>query len=281
MKTFKRILNIVLLAAWTLFFILGIAGSVSGGKIYTVVDACVLLGTFLFPLMIWLIVRNRKRKKKREMELLKAAHTINRSPNKQVLSTPTEEFPTEPIFTPEDFQLEIELTIETEEDPYLAQADNLTQEQKNNITFVDGHPIKLDGTQITDEEVPYIIKKPGEYTMHLVENNIIKNKWHDLSPDEAKFFSAFGDLLNKNGLDSSQIRFKRLSNKSFNVDYGYICYVGKIKLAGRKTYMQILENLYDIDTPEHSTLEEYIAELPRWVKYTKWAKREHDKALSI
>lgn len=75
---------------------------------------------------------------------------------------------------------------------------------------------------------------------------------------------AMAEKLNPHYFD-----FEPLSNKGFSVYYrGY--YIGKIKLRGRSTYMQLLKGLYTNKTIENLSLEEYITNIPIWIKHIKY-----------
>ena len=43
-------------------------------------------------------------------------------------------------------------------------------------------------------------------------------------------------------------------------------YLGKIKLQGRKTWMQYMTSLYNVEVAENRPLEEYIQLLKYWVR---------------
>lgn len=67
------------------------------------------------------------------------------------------------------------------------------------------------------------------------------------------------------------LKLKRLSNKEIAVNYKNYP-IGKIRLQGKKTWMQILKNLYDIEVIRDCKLEEYIDSIDLWLKYTKGLK---------
>lgn len=59
---------------------------------------------------------------------------------------------------------------------------------------------------------------------------------------------------------------ERKSDKAIAVFYKRI-YVGRIKLQGRKTWMQILPNLYDVRKLENEELDTYIENIDLWIDY--------------
>lgn len=86
----------------------------------------------------------------------------------------------------------------------------------------------------------------------------------NLNEQEQIFFDALMDALKDfNGV----IRPERMSNKSINVKYNG-CQIGRIKLTGRKHWMQILKNQYDAESIE-GELDDFIQHIPEWVRYIK------------
>ena len=73
-------------------------------------------------------------------------------------------------------------------------------------------------------------------------------------------------------LNPMMFYFEPMSNKSFSVYYTSYP-IGKIKLKGRKTYMQILKGLYNIEEKFDLSLDDYISHIPKWIKYIKYCLR--------
>lgn len=89
---------------------------------------------------------------------------------------------------------------------------------------------------------------------------------NDLSPEEIQFFQAFVKVAASRGYDPHLFRLNRLGDKTLNVRY--IDYqIGRIKLSGRKTKMQILIYLDDLEWIEDKSIEYYIEQLPKWFDY--------------
>lgn len=77
----------------------------------------------------------------------------------------------------------------------------------------------------------------------------------------------FDELMKQLIMFKGTIRSERMSNNSLNVKYNS-CQVGRIKLTGRKHWMQILKNMYDVEVIE-GELDDFIQHIPEWVRYIK------------
>lgn len=105
----------------------------------------------------------------------------------------------------------------------------------------------------------------------LSDNKKAKNKleWRrcgvdDFTPEEAAFFSALDAAL-KAAHKNTFYKATRMANGAISVQNQH-AYIGKIKLRGRKTWMQYMTGLYNAETAEDEPLEEYIRLLRFWVK---------------
>ena len=85
-----------------------------------------------------------------------------------------------------------------------------------------------------------------------------------VTPEEERFFAAFYDAL-QNSRKSTFFKLTRMADGAISVRNDR-AYIGKIKLHGRKTWMQYLTGLYDAEVVENLPLEEYIKLLRYWVK---------------
>lgn len=85
-----------------------------------------------------------------------------------------------------------------------------------------------------------------------------------LTREEEAFFSALDAAL-RAGHKSPEYEVTRLANGAISVKNRH-AYIGKIKLKGRKTWMQYMTGLYNAQTAEDEPLEEYIRLLKYWVK---------------
>ncbi len=90
---------------------------------------------------------------------------------------------------------------------------------------------------------------------------------YSITPDEERFFWAFEDALMENDLDT-YISLTRMANGAISVSTSS-AYIGKIKLQGRKTWMQYMTDLYNAEVEENLLLEGYIQLLKYWVRTVK------------
>lgn len=86
----------------------------------------------------------------------------------------------------------------------------------------------------------------------------------DLTEPEQHFFD---ELQNKLSEVNRSITIERLSNGVTSV-YSNMCYFGKIKLSGRKHWMQILRGETQSKTV-YGELDDFIQYIPDWVRYIK------------
>ena len=79
--------------------------------------------------------------------------------------------------------------------------------------------------------------------------------------DEKRFLEAALVAARK----SPAVHITRMADKALSVRsrHGYL---GKIKLQGRKTWMQYMTSLYNAEVAENRPLEEYIQLLKYWVR---------------
>ncbi len=82
--------------------------------------------------------------------------------------------------------------------------------------------------------------------------------------DEKRFLEALEAALTA-AKKSPVVNVTRMANKALSVRsrHGYL---GKIKLQGRKTWMQYMTSLYNAEVAENRPLEEYIKLLKYWVR---------------
>ena len=87
---------------------------------------------------------------------------------------------------------------------------------------------------------------------------------YQISEDEARFLSALDAAL-ISAKKSPTFSITRMSNGALSVSSSK-AYLGKIKLQGRKTWMQYMISTYHSESAEDRTLDEYIGLLKYWVK---------------
>lgn len=92
------------------------------------------------------------------------------------------------------------------------------------------------------------------------------SKYCGVSEEEEKFIHELLLRLSINK-ETKDIRLYRMSNKAISVNYNMYP-LGKIRLQGRKTWMQILIDLYDHETI-NGTLHDYLNGIDRWILYIK------------
>lgn len=67
---------------------------------------------------------------------------------------------------------------------------------------------------------------------------------------------------------STYMSLTRMANGAISVSTSS-AYIGKIRLQGRKTWMQYMTSLYNAEVAENLPLEEYIQLLKYWVRTVK------------
>lgn len=118
---------------------------------------------------------------------------------------------------------------------------------------------RTDGQPITDAEVPYLQQLGVELRLSKPVGAPA-----DATQEEAIFFAAFERALAEAHKPLSY-RCTRMSTKALSVNSSK-AYLGKIKLQGRKTWMQYIKRGGNADLLENGTLEQYIDLLHYWVR---------------
>ena len=89
------------------------------------------------------------------------------------------------------------------------------------------------------------------------------------SDDEDAFFRELVRQAIEAKLNPCSFYFEPLSDKSFSVSYSNYP-IGRIKLNGRKTHMQVLKGLHGVDEFCNLTLAEYLQHIPDWIRRIKY-----------
>ena len=89
-------------------------------------------------------------------------------------------------------------------------------------------------------------------------------KEYHTTPDEEAFFAALDTALTA-ARKSPSYTVTRMANGALSVS-SRRAYLGKVKLQGRKTWMQYMTGPHTSKTAEDEPLEEYIRLLKYWVK---------------
>lgn len=95
----------------------------------------------------------------------------------------------------------------------------------------------------------------------------------ETTDEEDAFFRELVKQTEEARLNPGLFYFEPMSNKSFSVSYGSYP-IGKIKLKGRTSHMQILKGLYDVKKVNDLPLEGYISHIPEWIKHIKYCLRD-------
>ena len=96
--------------------------------------------------------------------------------------------------------------------------------------------------------------KPKEYSI-----SSSTSKQFSLLPEEQEFLD---NLTSNTSIIPGLFSFERKSDGTITVNYSS-CFVGKIKLQGRKHWMLIMKNLYDSYTIESG----FIEGIEKWIAY--------------
>lgn len=90
----------------------------------------------------------------------------------------------------------------------------------------------------------------------------------ETTDDEDAFFRELVRQIQEAKLNPHLFYFEPMSDKSFFVQYSSYP-IGKIKLKGKKTHMQILKGLYGANSIYDLSLEDYISHIAEWIKRIK------------
>lgn len=107
-----------------------------------------------------------------------------------------------------------------------------------------------------------------------IDNGV--NKAVEMSEDEEIFIKELIRRIDDEIGCEYNLYFNRLSNKTLNAWYNAY-YLGKIRLQGKRTYMQNLHGLFGVDIIENCTLDEYLEHIDRWIEHIKDLNERLDK----
>lgn len=99
------------------------------------------------------------------------------------------------------------------------------------------------------------------------------NVTFETTDEEDAFFRELVKQTTEAKLNPLMFYFEPMSDKSFYVQYGSYP-IGRIKLKGNKTHMQILKELYGVKEEYDLTLEEYISQIPKWIKHIRYCLQD-------
>ncbi|MGG0718673.1 hypothetical protein ABE096_13910 [Robertmurraya massiliosenegalensis] len=95
--------------------------------------------------------------------------------------------------------------------------------------------------------------------------DIQNSKYCNISSDEEEFIYCLIKSLKSKG-NNKTLNLRRMSNMAIDVTYD-IYPIGKVKLQGSNTWMQIFLDLYDVKVLENCVLEEYLENIELWIQY--------------
>lgn len=100
-----------------------------------------------------------------------------------------------------------------------------------------------------------------------VVKDLVDSKYCEINSDEEYFIMHLLYKLHRNN-QVKLVKLRRMSNKS--IEFSYNTYpVGRFKLQGKKTWMQILTSLEDQTKLEYISLNEYVDAIDLWIAYIK------------
>lgn len=91
----------------------------------------------------------------------------------------------------------------------------------------------------------------------------------ETTDEEDAFFRELVRQTIEVKLNPNLFYFEPMSDKSFSVEYQSYP-IGRIKLRGRKTHMQILKGIYGVKSFDNLPLQEYILHIPEWIKHIQF-----------
>lgn len=110
----------------------------------------------------------------------------------------------------------------------------------------------------------------NDFLYERVVRNLTQSRYCDISENEEIFIKYLLYKFHESN-QRKQIQLERMSSREINVSYnGYP--IGRIKLNGRKTWMQILTSTYGQNRLEDTSLEKYIDSINLWIDYIRKLK---------
>lgn len=110
----------------------------------------------------------------------------------------------------------------------------------------------------------------SDFYYERVTRELLGSKYCEISDSEEVFIKYLLLKLHQNN-QKGFIQLTRMSSKAIDVSYNRYP-IGKIKLQGNKTWMQILISLNEQDNLENESIESYVDAIDLWVAYIKKLK---------
>lgn len=105
----------------------------------------------------------------------------------------------------------------------------------------------------------------GDNVNYYISKASTSGKDYSVNEKEEQFFAALNNALPQT--INEHIHLQRLSNGTLAVYFGSFP-VGKIKLQGRKYWMQILKGMYTVKVID-GDVEDFISHIPDWERYIR------------
>ncbi len=305
-----KVIKILFLTAWTIFFLIGALGNCSH---YGLLDWIIIIFIIALPyLIIWCIT-----------------HVLNK-PKKNPTTKQKINFEIPPMNVSLSTNHHTSLNNATQKINTPCNQSTSYVETNNTMYRTDGKPINE--KVISEKKIPYSIQTgyaetkdqnisthnyPQYMDMRIVSNTIPADENDaQLHNNEKLFFQSLHKQLIEAKLSPPLIKFTRMSDGSFNVDYVGLCYVGKINLyqptdkfaviksgnkratkiydtlqeaenyvSHNKNYeieirpskafnsMQYLRGLSTTKNLSNLSVEQCIEYIPYWIRYIKYCKR--------
>lgn len=94
----------------------------------------------------------------------------------------------------------------------------------------------------------------------------------ETTDDENAFFRELIRQTEEAKLDPNSFYFEPMSDEGFSVRYASYP-IGKIKLRGKTSYMQVLKGLSGVKDFDNLPLEACISHIPEWIRRIKYCLR--------
>lgn len=130
----------------------------------------------------------------------------------------------------------------------------------------------LDESKFTSKEEEKIQNALNKIIKKSFTNTPNVDEKSKISEDEAYFFKRLLKAAVLAKLNLQLFIFEPKYDRTFNVKYNYY-YIGKIKIEGKQTYMQITSEDDGVDCLDNLSLNEYILRIPRWINQIKYCLR--------
>ena len=128
--------------------------------------------------------------------------------------------------------------------------------------------------QFNEHPVPQVTLDDVDRDTQTLTEKIMTNsgKKYEVNKMEEHFIKSLVSLLYEANISPKEIYIERMSDGTLNFTNN-IAQIGRIKLQGRATKMQVLRGQSGVDWYENKSLDFYIDQLPKWVKQIKYNRK--------